>query len=923
MVRGNWQKRVELADARRKEAKHRKQKNEDRKHSKVWVQDLFKLLDKHAVSVDGRSIHIWTDTLPSDGPPLLDLMAGDEDHLTTKRRSRGNSMGDTDAMNSTRKGRARSNSVTETKVKRKVHPRSRETGEDGIVDDSAEMPLLCRSHFFFGKCEEAGRKKGNSNCRHVHYPKHFKTLGQVLNIKEMRSNQQELIACDSSLEEPFETEATMDMIYHVPIELLTEAICSDLISNSLSEKKILLADVVYVAMNGVLLFDRNRDGIVVSDENDLTNAVGSNGLKSPRKSLIETEKGAGSSSYSTLPGAILELMLTFLPDNSVAASSQVCKGWYHEIGQNSPQLWRHLLERRGWPLPFFDAQSIVSTSTSLLKQQQFRDAFLGHYAAFRDARAIGIGLNALDGSKKVSGSREMASHDFSARKFAPAESNYCMSVRPWDANRILASYDRDCSLRLFESRISESNEMACKELICQSVDPYKNTKKRKCRLLAADLDEECIASLCIVSTDHVNVQAYILVIINRDDFLLGESSFASVDGPSDAYLNVIDIGEAVLNYMFNTGYSNSETVQILTTLVEFLQDGGEVGQIDVGVSHSFAACGYGRFMLEVNIAIPGNDGEPIQVGRKLVLFSASVGAIVWVGECPLYENLLLPLAQSVTFHSIRRRQSTGSRTACSVAVSPIGVPGQIVLLDIEPAGEVLPTQVFQCPEPTQLLLQEGEWEMGQPFRSVVLNSTKIVVVENLFSTNGGGNNRQSKVLITFLDRNPSAEESTHTLTFEDMVAIQTVCIRNEYLFVLYVDRVDNNNNDEENNQVDALDGQWFGARPRFPPSMWVVVLHIPTSHEIGRQVWQRNTQPFNEDLRSIVMTGDAFETLGVGLSWKGVIMTGSHVRAVKYQRAVIITESADQSAKKNNKKKKKPAKSAKKDGYARGMTLRG
>jgi hypothetical protein len=704
------------------------------------------------------------------------------------------------------------------------------------------------------------------------------------------------------------------MIYHVPIEICTDGICSDFISKSLSEKKIVLSEIVYVAMNGILLFDRNREGLVVSDETDWASGVGGNGIKSPRKSSVGTE---ASFCFSTLPGAILELMLTFLPDNAVAASSQVCKGWYHEIGQNSPQLWRHLLERRNWPLPSFDSPSSVSTITS--QQQQFRDAFLGHYTAIRDARAIQIGLNVLDGSRKVSGSREMAFHDFSARKFAPSENSYCMSVHTWDENRILASYDRDCSLRLFESRISENNEeMVCKELICQSVDPYKKTKKRKCRLLAADLDEECIASLCIVSTDHVNVHAYILVIINRDDFLLGESSFASVEGGggSDAYLNVIDIGEAVLNYMFNAGYSNIGTVQILTALVEYLQDGGVVGQVDVAVSHSFVACGYGRFMLEVSIAIPGNDGDPLQVGRKLVLFSASVGAIVWVGECPAYDNLLLPSGQAVTFASIRRRHATGSRRACTVAVTPNSLPGQVVLIDIEPAGDVVSPQIFKCPEATQILLQEGEWELGNPFRSIALNSAKVIVVENLLSANQGAN-RRNQARVTIFDRVPSAA-STQTLTLNDMIVIQSTCVRDEYLFVLYSDRLESN---DEENDAEGLDGQWFEAGPRGPPCMWVAIFHIPTFREIGRQVWQRNTHPFNEDLRSIVMTPDGNETIGVGLSWKGIIMTGDHVRAAKYQRAVIIPDSADLHAKK--KKKKKPVKSAKKDGYARGMTLRG
>ena len=47
MVRGNWQKRVETADARRKEAKQRKQRSEEKRIFKGQAQEMLALLDRH------------------------------------------------------------------------------------------------------------------------------------------------------------------------------------------------------------------------------------------------------------------------------------------------------------------------------------------------------------------------------------------------------------------------------------------------------------------------------------------------------------------------------------------------------------------------------------------------------------------------------------------------------------------------------------------------------------------------------------------------------------------------------------------------------------------------------------------------------------------------------------------------------------
>jgi hypothetical protein len=98
-------------------------------------------------------------------------------------------------------------------------------------------------------------------------------------------------------------------------------------------------------------------------------------------------------------------------------------------------------------------------------------------------------------------------------------------------------------------------------------------------------------------------------------------------------LHVISIGEAVLNYLL----SFEEADHRLLRLYDFLTDGGDMSEVEILASHSIKACGYGRFLVEVSISIPSlelDEEEDIMIllDRKVILFSATAEAIVWMGE---------------------------------------------------------------------------------------------------------------------------------------------------------------------------------------------------------------------------------------------------------------------------------------------------
>jgi hypothetical protein len=88
-----------------------------------------------------------------------------------------------------------------------------------------------------------------------------------------------------------------------------------------------------------------------------------------------------------------------------------------------------------------------------------------------------------------------------------------------------------------------------------------------------------------------------------------------------------------LNYLL----SFEEADHRLLRLYDFLTDGGDVSEVEILASHSIKACGYGRFLVEVSISIPSlelDEEEDIMIllDRKVILFSATAEAIVWMGE---------------------------------------------------------------------------------------------------------------------------------------------------------------------------------------------------------------------------------------------------------------------------------------------------
>jgi hypothetical protein len=391
-----------------------------------------------------------------------------------KQRGRSGSFNHTE-----KKGRGRENSIHEER--KKAHPRSKEAASD-VGQEMANIPRSCRKHFYVGKCNDIGKKGG---CQHVHMPARYQTLAQVV-TKEVL-----LLSEEAALDDDDNSDG-MEMVYYLSIDEDHTTTPSDgssntseVLSKKLADKSCAIASAVYLAINDHLIFDRYRGDIVLSDT-ELQGVMQGDERRLRSTSVIsESENDNEDTPHAerdeiVLPSHVLEYILRFLPDEAVACMSRVCTSWHQEIGQHSPELWRHMLERRQWPMP----DEIIAGGSP---RDAFQKKFLRHFAVVRDTDAVRLATGALTNpSRKIVEEKEMVYQLFSARRLAPRKPNGCIAVRSWSAGQLLMAYSQDCTLRLFKAvdkSADGSSPRACRELVCVCVDPHKMTRKRFCALL--------------------------------------------------------------------------------------------------------------------------------------------------------------------------------------------------------------------------------------------------------------------------------------------------------------------------------------------------------------------------------------------------------------------------------------------------------
>lgn len=564
---------------------------------------------------------------------------------------------------------------------------------------SPNIPKLCVNHFF-GTCSSSlivnGHGNGNRRalsmdarslvpaCCHGCHPsskfqnpslssvllKGDESLPKILRTERLQSNEQALLdAKGASVKADFgdmpdpDEPLGIDMLYHIQIPVpianygadnSDKISLSECISSTFAESSCPIGSLVYLTLDDVLVFDRYRDGLVLSDSDEelllfggskrRTVTIGEPIIRSRSASINESasvqpiQKGADAETIldmhqrlvRDLPGQVLEYLLTFLPMSSTAVLTQVCRAWYNEIGRSSPDLWKHLMDRNHWP---HDVPQEIMDSPSAGEDiaAAYKSSFLSHYTAVRTAKAVVLGFQQLLGNgtgsstvdKQVEGTKDVATFEFKNCTGRPISGRNL--IRFWSEKRVLLGNSDDCTLHLYDVIDSSHERRRCKPVVRVSVAPIPTTRKRACTLIAIDLDNQAIG--CLFDVTYDDTFDYLLGVLQRDDLLCSGEGGSAVPRLEDGMLQVYNLQAKVLDFIASCN-DNS----VLAWLYRFAMDseGIDFSVLRVVISSPLVACGDGEFLFKASISVEAHEESMISVLSRVFQFSSNFGEIVWM-----------------------------------------------------------------------------------------------------------------------------------------------------------------------------------------------------------------------------------------------------------------------------------------------------
>jgi hypothetical protein len=751
--------------------------------------------------------------------------------------------------------RSRSNSTASDGTK-KVHPRSRKnsiTKEEDVVamdetsdkissssmmmmmnslsGDVSPPPVMCGAHFFTAKCTT--KSCPFPHLTSLHGMIETECLQEVLNTTTSYSSATE--------EDHNHDDRFMPALYCVKLDHVSQ------LTQKISDGLIKATDIVYaVDHQKTLFYDRNRGGLLHPPSSTTTT--------SPNNNSTPTKWKHPPNSYSavatTLPGLLLRQIVEFLPDVGVAAMNGVCREWRLAFSpltgppddnkEYNNTIWTFLLTRNGWPGTTYEDYCL-------------------HATVVRDITAL-----------KTQGQRQQQPLVAWAHHNQQTGVPSLVLVKAWKPNQVF-TIDTAATAVLYESTRGQAQQPHTKVLLRASLDPYLHTKKRTVSVIAAALDDTTIGVLAQVKSANVEARAYILILKQRDTFLLNDN-----DDDDDGTV-VIDIGVAILNYLLSLETADHSMLQ----LMDFLQS-HEFGDVEISASAALAACGHGRFLLHVQISIPTSTMDNADelnmeiIDRRLVLFSSD--AVLWMGDSE----------DDYIFSLQCQREIVAMRTSHrNLVVAPLmqGAPHRISNTNKATEKIVISrTHIVSC------------YSFRVSPLDVYSSELRFYPAHDHFSIMAP---QQQPPLVVKIDDSMSIEDLS--------------CVRLDHLVVLCIEHAEN---------VNRVDGAMDGRGNRFwrpdqhGAKLWALIMYIPTQTMI-RSI----------DLGSSVVDVDYIpqmieyvdQTVALcskdGTMW----MSGTDVLDARVQ----VIEAIHNNSSTKKKKKRQPTRGGKKDGFARGMSLRG
>eukprot|EP00980_Cylindrotheca_fusiformis_P004189 scaffold912_cov119-Cylindrotheca_fusiformis.AAC.5 len=962
-VNESWETRAFEAAERRRATKQRKEEKNKKRSQKQHAQHLLALLDQFGdqllMATNGNSsleIHLWTDFMPSDYFEDVDQLADSAWTPPRKGHARSSSFVTPPSTPQVVKNnrRPRSNSTASppctpqsgNRTYRKSEfsngkrngnrPRSSSSVSDRSEEDTGLM-VLCSGHFFCGSCsgtERKLKKKGRNGCIHgIHMgegKKHLSLHQSLLNWSEAKSTAavEALEASKQAAEanrenDPFADVDQIDALYHIPVLLgenakrLSECVTSTLVKNDCP-----IASIVYLVMDGMLIFDRYRDGVVLSanDEETLLGEYKGSGIKRRAVSIGEANEAVvgGSTDPSILeyhnhlvqhlPSQVLEYIVLFLSDSMVASMALVCKSWSSEIGKSSPDLWKKLLYRRNWPeidqcrhSQCFPDNGECGLST---ERDDYRNMFISHYTAVRNLNAVVVGLESLESGAQ--GSVPILSHrDLAMLQIKDSHGHYKSGetiMRIFSGACVLVGNVGDCTLNLFDAAGTIGGSYRrCRRRLAVSVVPFSNSKKMKPKLVAMDLDERIIGCLFAVGRDDDRRQW--LGLVNRQDFLCTAGRGGYVSELEEGALRLFDLQAKLMDCLLSC--DDDEVVGwIYSHLMS--EDEIDLSSVEVDVKGSIVACGNGQFLLEAAIVLPlafDEESDDLDLMSsallKVFLFDADRGEIVWVGPTGISGASTMqfwyPLKTSIVANNSGRSQFDGSPAYTEVAFVS-RVSADLATLSVGDQGDVACIKLGKGAIAEPLAHEYGTWRRNPEYgRVAVATSSDIVLAECYNQVDRDGSSCHQKTVISFHPTGSSAQTSSNQLTVEgNCLKFPMEPLRGGHILAFSCFEAPENAVGEK--------------------SVFALLIDVPSRCVIHRTCIDDSCD-FLADCTSFCI---ASRNHSVAVASKyGLLLVGQDVKS--FADSTVERSSSDQKSQQKKKKKAGKRREAKKDVFARGM----
>ena len=697
----------------------------------------------------------------------------------------------------------------------------------------------------------------------------------------------------------------------------------------LDKEKVAPTSIVYLTIQGILIYDRNRGGLVFSDKEEHFLLYGKTIELTAEEEMRldeDTTDAQGDEDqpmhiHEQLTHHLLDEILSYCNDECVAVLPKVCKMWHQEVGTRSPQLWKMLLYRHGWP-SFYNNSSIPVDDLDTVEEcKQCKDTFVSHYTVVRDVRGLVNACNYLTGGGSGSSASsnnnrvgsDLALQLFKATKGAPAlersHLSQCM-IRVWEETeydentstiRALAAY-KDCTLRLFEvvrgggSDSSNSGIMVRQIVNLRPTPPSISQKKDSCGVASIDLDDDSAACLVVESIERDDADPDggsnpWLTVISRDDVVC-----AGNEGMlEDECIHSHNLRAVIIDYIMGGSDDDDAYEELQEALHNHIPNAGNTSDgVHILVTPKIVACGKGIFLFHAFICIEDEfDDAHAAQGHRLFLFSSRFGTIIDSIRLERYREGTALFAS----RPFKRQPIVAQKYSSPVLCTNVMISGpthdlRFMCVNIRRDGTA---------HIAELIMVDNE-ELA-PWSKVFasLTSTHAAYITDPLSGPVLHIQRIPSSLDEVMDNRPYQPIE---IADQDWLVLNIFIIREQYVAVVMGKRSEANE--------DGFDGQWFGLDDSLSE---IAVYHISSGQELYRN-------PLPSDPLAVDCIGD---TLAMNVSNFGFVITGENAREVARVEPEVETTTTSPSGKHPKGKKKRPwmKRDKKKDGFARGMSMRG